>query len=843
MELKEYQLKALAQVKQYLEVLNTWRDKYEQVADIAGKDAAPDFPLKTWEVVKGPFYHSRKNGLGDYLPNFCLKIPTGGGKTLLAVKTIDLIQSIYLKRKTGIVLWIVPSDAIYRQTIKSLKDRDHPYRQHLDMASGGKTIILEKTDRFTPEDVAENLVVMMLMLPSAWRENRETLRLFRDNGGFMEFFPAEDDINGHAALLEKFLNLDVFSSEYSLFPKQIKTSLGNTLKILSPIIILDEGHKAYGENSQKALYGFNPCMIVELSATPLDKSNSLVDISGLELNREDMIKLDLHVVNKASVKWQDTLLSAISKRNILEEKAKEYEANSSRNIRPICLIQVERTGKDQKGKGFIHADDVREYLIKTAGVPEENIAVKTSERDDIEGIDLLSRDCQIRYIITKQALQEGWDCAFAYVLVILTNPSSKNNLTQLVGRILRQPYASKTKIVDLDESYVFCYQQKAVTLLDSIRAGLQGEGLGDLTSKVVTDEMGNEKSAESKRTIFIRDKFKQFTGKIYLPVFTIEENGKRRQVSYESDIVSRIQWQNINTDKVMTTVLSTIEEKDTETAYGMSDNIKDLIKQKQVIRLKEGGIELDYEFMTRHLLDIIPNPWVAYEYGKTVLNHFLKKYSPSVVANNFVFIIEELRRHAESEKERLAEQVFRQLTADKKLQFLILRNDTGNKLRDTRIIDGGIKTLNKADGQPLQRSLFDFVPEDEFNGVEQSVAWYLEEQEKLLWWYRNLSRQDYYIQGWRKNRIYPDFIFTEIDAGDNTAYSKVFVVETKGLHLKNEDTAYKQNILDICNDIGIEKSWDELGMEFPEKKVVFKVIFDNEWQARINELFAGVVTS
>ena len=125
MELKEYQITALKQVRQYLEVLNTWRDKYEKFAKI-DKEAAPDFPLKTWEAVKSPFYNSRKNGLGDYLPNFCLKIPTGGGKTLLAVKTIDLIQTIYLNKKTGIVLWIVPSDAIYRQTIKNLKDHDHP---------------------------------------------------------------------------------------------------------------------------------------------------------------------------------------------------------------------------------------------------------------------------------------------------------------------------------------------------------------------------------------------------------------------------------------------------------------------------------------------------------------------------------------------------------------------------------------------------------------------------------------------------------------------------------------------------------------------------------------------
>jgi type III restriction enzyme len=842
MELKEYQITALKQVRQYLETLNIWRDKYKQVVDIAGKDAAPDFPLKTWETVKSPLYNSRKNGLGDYLPNFCLKIPTGGGKTLLAVKTIDLIQSIYLNKKTGMILWIVPSDAIYRQTIKNLKDHDHPYRQHLDLVSGGKTIILEKTEYFTPDDVAENLVVMMLMLPSAWRENRETLRLFRDNGGFTEFFPAEDDINGHLDLLKKFPNLDVFNGESPLFPKQIKTSLGNALRILSPIIILDEGHKAYGENSQKALYDFNPSIIVELSATPLNQSNSLVDISGMALNNEGMIKLDLHIVNKASVKWEDTLLSAISKRNILEEKAKEYEANAGRNIRPICLIQVERTGKDQKGKGFIHADDVREYLIKIAGVPEEYIAVKTSEKDDIEGIDLLAHDCPIRYIITKQALQEGWDCSFAYVLVVLTNPASKNNLTQLVGRVLRQPYATKTKITELDESYVFCFQQSGVTLMESVRKGLMGEGLGDLTQKIVTDEIPGRPKTESQTTIFFRDKFKQFTGNIYLPVFTIKDKGKNRRVNYESDIVSRISWQDLRSETVLNSVLSIIEEKDVETAYEMVDNVKDLIRQKDIIRLKEGGIELDYEFMSRHLMEIIPNPWIAYEYGKNALEHFLKKYKYETVKNNFVFIIEQLKKNAESEKERLAEQVFRQLIKENKLQFLIIRDTVGLKLPDTQIIDTSSKTLTKENGQPLQRSLFDFVPEEDLNTTEQSVAWYLEEQEKLLWWYRNISRQDYYIQGWRKHKIYPDFIFTEVDAEDDKAFSKVFVVETKGLHLKNEDTAYKQSILDICNDIGIEKSWDELGMEFPEKKVIFKIVYDDEWQARINELFNGAIS-
>src|SRR3989337_2021844 len=163
-----------------------------------------DFPQRAWEKVKGITYISKKNGLGEYLPNFYLKIPTGGGKTLLACHSIDLINRTYLKKQTGIILWVVPTTQIYRQTLISLKNREHPYRQVLDIASGGGTVILEKMDRFALLDVTENLVVMMLMLPSASRQNKETLKVFRDSGGFGDFFPAEDDILGHQKLLEQF---------------------------------------------------------------------------------------------------------------------------------------------------------------------------------------------------------------------------------------------------------------------------------------------------------------------------------------------------------------------------------------------------------------------------------------------------------------------------------------------------------------------------------------------------------------------------------------------------------------------------------------------------------------
>jgi type III restriction enzyme len=235
--------------------------------------------------------------------------------------------------------------------------------------------------------------------------------------------------------------------------------------------------------AQDTLRGLNPSVIVELSATPTDDSNVLVDIKGLELKREEMIKLDLHINNKESTRWQNTMLASKVKRDALEAAAKKYEANMGNYIRPICLIQVERTGKDQRGGNFIHAEDVREFLVRDCGIADDEVAVKSSDKDDIERLNLLARNCAVRYIITKQALQEGWDCAFAYVLTILTNPASKNNLTQLIGRILRQPGARKTKIKKLEESYVFCFRQKAKLLVDAVREGFGREGLGDLDGR------------------------------------------------------------------------------------------------------------------------------------------------------------------------------------------------------------------------------------------------------------------------------------------------------------------------------------------------------------------------
>ena len=706
MELKGYQKRALESVKSYLQLVAKWEEKNQEVIKLVGKDMAVDSPAKAWEEAETRHpYSSRKNGVGKEVPNFCLKIPTGGGKTLLAVKTVDIINSTYLKKQYGLVLWIVPTSQIYNQTLQSLRDREHPYRQFMDLSSGGKTMILERTDRFSPSDIEENLVVMLLMLPAANRQTKETLRVFRDSGAFTDFFPPEDEIVRQKDLLDLIPNLDTFGTENEFWQRQIKTSLGNVLRLISPIVILDEGQKAYSLLAQQTIYGFNPSIIVELSATPPAGSNILVDISGIELKREEMIKLDLHVVNKASPDWKETLLAAHNQRELLEEKAKEYQQNTNNYIRPICLIQAERTGKDQRDGKFIHSEDVREYLIKGLEITPEQIAVKTSDKDELKEIDdiggLLSPGCPIRYIITKQALQEGWDCPFAYVLATLTNPSSKTAMTQLVGRILRQPYARKTKVIELDESYVFCFQQRGGQLLGEIKKGFEQEGLGDLVEQVVMSQ--NEIDLVTKaRNVLIRPEFEKATEKFILPIFAYNQNGKWQPVNYETDVLSKLDWQKIDIDSLNDLALSETEQKDIEQIATIVEGVEDSFRQIDVHKLRKGNLNLDPVFLTRQISDIVPNPWIAHDIGDKVLKLMLKSHDKNLVINNFVFIIEETRRLLQKERDRLAKDVFDSLMSEGTIRLLVVGKDLGFRFRKKYQIQTSSPNLLKSDRYPLK---------------------------------------------------------------------------------------------------------------------------------------------
>lgn len=838
MILKDYQKRTLATVSAFLRHLAEAREN-EKLARSHDPEWGFDWVKRAWEkVVPEREYRSRRNGLGEHLPFCCLKIPTGGGKTLLATRVIDLVNVHFRRSRRGLVLWIVPTTQIYRQTLKALKDLDHPYRQQLDLASGQRTHIFEKTTPFGPQDVAENLCILLLMLPSANRglNRKDTLRLYRDSGTFNRFFPSDDDSLAHAKLLESCSNLDTFEQSAALGGRFVKTSLGNTIRLLRPLIILDEGHKAYSINAKKTLEHFNPCMVIELSATPTKLANVLVEIQGVELNAEEMIKLDLHIRNKENGDWCGTLLESVKYRESLELEARRYEAESGVYIRPICVIQVERTGRAQRQSGFIHTDAVRKYLLERPGIKPAHIAVKTSDRDELKDVDdvggLMSRSCPIRFIITKQALQEGWDCPFAYILTILANPMSNTALTQLVGRILRQPYAHKTGVSRLDESYVFCFSRRGNEILREVRKGFGLEGLQGLEGAIVSD--GNGVSSKQKLRTRQRPHYEAAARDLVLPAFMIRDEDSWRLVHYEADILSRLPWEEIDVSPLSDLVLD--EKKAGNVLLRMN-----LTEQVQVENLRDSrdGNAVDFGTVASHLLDLVPNPWHGYDLARRTFESLLERNPVEYVATNHVFVLEQLRQLIARERERLSRAVFHSLLDSETIRFLVVAEDLAfNRLPEELDIPRA-KRANREDGSPYQRSLFDVITEDDLNQLENKVASYLDQQARLFFWYRNRPRKDYFVQGWRPHRIYADFIMTlqssELEA--EGTFREVFVVETKGIHLTgSDDTEYKRSVFDICNRYAQKADWARFAPRMRSRMMRFEVVDEDKWEAHLNSV-------
>ncbi|MDP3851670.1 MAG: DEAD/DEAH box helicase family protein [Luteolibacter sp.] len=845
MKPKDYQIRTLETVRAWLDGLAEMREKAAKLAAIDPDLAASfDFPEAAWKKVSDRAYQKRRTGNGDPLPSACIKIPTGGGKTYIATRVIDLANTIYLRRQSGLVLWIVPSTQIYNQTLAALRNRSHPYRQQLDIASANRTLILEKTRRFRPEDIRENLCVLLLMLPSANRETKETLRMFRDSGGFERFFPRDGDHLAHAELLKKVPNLDTFGAgEGGLWKRQIKTSLGNTLRLLRPIVILDEGHKGYSKNALATIGGFNPSLLVELSATPPDQANVLVNVPGRELEKEGMIKLDLHLLNRGQAEWTGTLLAAARHREMLEKEADRHEAETGVYIRPICLIQVERTGKDQRKAGMIHAEDARDYLLKMDGVRPEHIAVKTSEKDELKEIDdtggLMARDCEVRYIITKQALQEGWDCPFAYVLAILTNPGSKTALTQLVGRVLRQPYAVKTHVPLLDESYVFCFQRRGKDLLEEVRRGFGMEGLGDLAARVVSD-MEGKTSAGSETAIDSRASLKDRAKKYILPAFMIKDPvDDWRPVHYEADLLVRVPWNEVDVSPLFDLTLNAVGDQNVAMSVGLEQGILTGDPEWRAERMDAGG-QLDVSFAASHVLDVMPNPWRGAELARKVFDKLADRYDREILVDNYVFILEELHKRIESERDRLAEVTFRNLLEDGTMRFVVIGEDFA-RLPVKEIWKTNERRATRDDAGQFMLSLFEQMPEGDFNTLETTVATFLDRQEQLLYfWHRNASKRGYFVQGWKRNRIFADFIAAGKPVPEaEKGFDRIYVLETKGLHLRNADTTYKQNVFKVCNDRAHGEHWADFAPTMRNTRLRFEVVFEDEWQDKLSSMLAG----
>jgi type III restriction enzyme len=409
-------------------------------------------------------------GFPDDMPYFCLRVPTGGGKTWLAAKSVAVVNTHLLRSEHSLILWLTPSNAIREQTIKALRERSHPYHAALREAGPVTVIDLAEAKAVSRATLDTSTVVIVATVQAFRREDTEFLKVYESNGALMHHF---DNLSSaqRAELLTAGEGID----------QTIPCSLANVLRLRRPFVIVDEAHNSRTELSFDTLARFRPSGIMELTATPdtvRTPSNVLHSVSAAELKGEEMIKLP--IVLETEPNWQQCLADAIARRGELHALAEAEGRRGAAYLRPIILIQAE---KRRQGVDTLDVDRVRKELLDNHRVPAEEIVVATGEERGLEKIEadfargIADEACAVRYVITQQALAEGWDCPFAYILVSMAELHSATAVEQLLGRILRQPEARHREAAALNQSYAFVVSRDFAATAGALRDRLvQGAG-------------------------------------------------------------------------------------------------------------------------------------------------------------------------------------------------------------------------------------------------------------------------------------------------------------------------------------------------------------------------------
>lgn len=477
MELKNYQKRVMRNLSSYLGFLNeydmveAWKQYWAEQDVAVGFGGVPQYR----DEIKG-------------VPHICFKVPTGGGKTFMACSSLKPIFDKMPLDKPKVVVWLAPSDAIIEQTINTLSDVNHPYRQKIDRDFSGKVGVYTKEQllngqNFSPDTVREMLTICVLSYASLRVDSKkkDVRKVYQENGNLQRF-------------------AEYFKDDDVLLADTDETALIQALRHLEPIAVVDESHNAQSKLSVEMLGNLNPSFILDLTATPRKNSNIISYVDARELKKENMVKLPVVVYNRDNVK--DVLRDAIKLRGSIEQQAQTEQQLGGEYIRPIVLFQAE----PKSSSDTVTFEKLKDKLV-AIGIPENQIAIKTSDVNELKGVNLLSPDCEIRYIITVNALKEGWDCPFAYILASVANKTSRVDVEQILGRILRQPYAKKHKMPLLNTSYVLTSSRDFRTTLDDIVVGLNKAGfskkdyrIGEIEKPTFAPDEGEQQTIPESET-------------------------------------------------------------------------------------------------------------------------------------------------------------------------------------------------------------------------------------------------------------------------------------------------------------------------------------------------------
>ncbi len=386
--LKDYQQETLRRLADYCMAA---RSRYDRGMNRFERDA--------FEAFTGRDYYAPPGF--ENVPYVCLRLPTGGGKTLLAAHAVGTIGDKLLGTDRPACLWVTPSITIRDQTLRRLVRPTDPYREALQESLDSSIEVLTLEEALTrPRSVESRAALVIVTTIQSYRirddrgeELAATRRIYRDNGYLQAAFDT----------LPAWAREELARDDNGL----VDLSLANALRLRRPIVIMDEAHNARTPVSFDSLARFGPSFVLELTATPEQRhdpqhptdprlaSNVLHAVSALELKKEGMIKMPVDLENRLD--WLEVLAATVQRRNELETVADH--ANQDLGLpflRPIALVQAQPASRTRETQtvGVVKAALLR------LNVREEEICICTGAVDEIGDTDLMAETCPVRYVIT-----------------------------------------------------------------------------------------------------------------------------------------------------------------------------------------------------------------------------------------------------------------------------------------------------------------------------------------------------------------------------------------------------------------------------------------------------------
>lgn len=752
LKLKSYQERTLAELNEFLSDVNKL---------VSGSKLEPEKAIKLTYSLKNEEKSYKSISELPNVPYLCMKLPTGGGKTLIASHSLSIVFDNYLQDKSGkgLVMWFVPSDAIRTQTLLALQNRTHPYREVLDNKFGNdiKVLTLEEALSIQKSDIQNNLCIVVASLQAFRRTDKQWLKVFQNNGALISHFEnLVEDTN--------FLDKDEDG--------EIIYSLGNVIKINSPLVILDEGHNVQTSLSFDMLRTLNPSFILEYTATPRSESNVLVDVSASELKAEKMVKIPIYLANVTQ--WQEAIRDGVSQLKALDKLASKEKKETKEYIRPIALIQAEQEKVDEEK---IYVEKVKNFLLEELKVPEGEIAIKTAKNDELKGTDLLSPKCKVKYIITVNALKEGWDCPFAYVLISVSNIGSRIAVEQTIGRILRLPNTQEKKNLDLNYSFVYTSSESFSKASSAVINGLKANGYSRADLRENTGKVVAEKTEYGR---FIKD------SDIKIPCISI--NSKKSQLSFSRDLIGE-KFQIFEHYKPFGINFHDDQNRKVKIDIDKENGIYRIIQDKLIIVLypEDFSLEEVSSWLKRNVRHSLISSTEMSKYIDLALKDLSKDHT-----------IEELSLNRFRLKEKFQEEIAVIISEYAKKQFDQLVSKGEIDVKTAFYSPEESIKISRLSSEHFQKHLFEMA--GYMNGEETEFAMRLDGLDNIQWWFRSREKEDFYLQGWRPNKFYPDFIIKTNDGN-------YILAEYKGEdRLSNEDTEYKVDLGKLWESLSKDKN-------------------------------------